>query len=80
MIKSGCDFKELSLIELCIGSDKQSFVNKIEKCIIDSSLKENEKIKALVDIYFGMYHNMIRCDIFVAILQTMQKQIALGFS
>jgi hypothetical protein len=56
-IKSGCDFKELSLIELCIGPDNQSFVKKIEKCVVDSSLKENEKIKGLVDMYFGIQNS-----------------------
>lgn len=51
-MKSGTDFRELTLIEVGF-SELGSQVTLIEKYIIDSDVPENEKIKALVDGHFS---------------------------
>ncbi|RNA30440.1 trifunctional nucleotide phosphoesterase -like [Brachionus plicatilis] len=50
IIKSGTDFRELSVIELDL-SEKFRGVNKIEKYIIDSKIEENLEIKSIIDSY-----------------------------
>ena len=54
ILKSGSDFREFSLIDFRHNSlTKKSFVKQIDRIIIDSSIRENEKIKNLVDSYMG---------------------------
>lgn len=62
ILKSGTDFREFSLIELIFNKkSKSSFVNKIERIIVDSTVAENEKIKNIVDNYMGMFMFMRVC-------------------
>lgn len=52
ILKSGSDFREFSLIDFnynCLT--KKSSVKQIDRIIVDSNIKENEKIKNLVDSY-----------------------------
>lgn len=51
MVKSGADFREMSLIEIEMPEKR---VKKIEKYIIESSVPENEEVKAIVDKYMGI--------------------------
>jgi hypothetical protein len=49
-VKSGTDFRELSLIEISYTNQECS-IDKIEKIIIDSTIEEKPEIKAIVDSY-----------------------------
>lgn len=51
VIKSGCDFKNLSTIEL---SKKDRTVKKINKYVIDSSVPEHNDLKVIVDEYMSI--------------------------
>ena len=51
VIKSGSDFKELSVIEIDISEVIK--LKKIEKVIIDSKVPEDSRIKGMVDTYLG---------------------------
>lgn len=57
VIKSGSDFKELSVIEIDISEKIK--LRKIEKIIIDSQVPENNRIKEMVDSYLGNYKFLI---------------------
>ena len=52
VVKSGTDFRELSLIELTLD-DNTVLVDKIEKYVVDSKIPEKEEIKDLVNSYLG---------------------------
>ena len=51
IIKSGCDFKDLSLIHLEKLDNKKSIVSKIERFCIDSKLEEDPDLKIKIDHY-----------------------------
>lgn len=51
MVKSGTDFRELSLIRLELRSDREFRVNEIAKYNINSSIEEKTDIKNIVDSY-----------------------------
>jgi 5'-nucleotidase len=58
VLKSGCDFKEFSLIKLCANdADKKSFVERIEKYTVDSKVHENELVKDIVSTYLSKWVN-----------------------
>ena len=49
IIKSGTDFKNLSLVEVVQKHEEKRFVvNKIENYSIDSKLEEDEEMKSIV--------------------------------
>jgi len=52
VVKSGTDFRELSLIELTLD-DNTVLVDKIEKYVVDSKIPEKDEIKDLVNSYLG---------------------------
>lgn len=51
IIKSGCDFKNLTSIEI---SHQDKSVKKINKYVIDSSVPENNDLKSIVDEYMSI--------------------------
>lgn len=54
LVKSGADFRELSLIEMNFDIEKKTKkVTKIEHYFIESIIPEDEKIKEIVDKYMG---------------------------
>ena len=52
VIKSGSDFRNLSLIEIDFNEKKPS-VKKIEKFTIDSKVKEDEEVKEMVEEFMS---------------------------
>lgn len=52
MVKSGTDFRDLTLIEIT-NRKKDIQINKIERLQIVSSIEEHSEIKAIVDGYIG---------------------------
>ena len=51
-MKSGTDFKELTLIEVSL-SEKEFSVDKIEKYIVDSKINEKLEVNTLINNYTG---------------------------
>lgn len=51
-MKSGTDFKELTLIEVSL-SENVFAVDKIEQYIVDSKTNENSMVDALINSYSG---------------------------
>lgn len=51
VIKSGTDFRMLSLIELARDDEKRLHVNKIDKYMITAEIDEKPEVKAVVDSY-----------------------------
>ena len=52
MIKSGTDFREFSLVQIGLN-EKKVQIEKIEKYIVDSSIKEKPEVKSLINTYIG---------------------------
>ena len=53
IIKSGCDFKDLSLIQIEKSVGEKPFVTKIERFTVDSKLEEDKELKVLLDSYLS---------------------------
>lgn len=53
IIKSGCDFKDLSLINLEKLSSKKPIVTKIERYFVDSKIEEDSHLKKSIDHYIS---------------------------
>ncbi len=58
MIKSGADFRDLSLVEMSIDvKNGEKKVTKIEHYLIESIVREHPIVKAIVDKYMGLLLN-----------------------
>ncbi len=55
MVKSGTDFRDLSLIELGLKQSKcRPLVSRIEHYIVDSKVAEDEDVASLVKFYTSL--------------------------
>jgi len=59
IIKSGSDFKELSVIEMVVDAESnKSQVNSILKYTIDSKIEEHLPTKLLINEYMGLFFTL----------------------
>ncbi|CAF0987732.1 unnamed protein product [Brachionus calyciflorus] len=54
VVKSGTDFRELSLVEIGLDEkEKRSTITKIERYVIDSRVPEDDDLKSVVNFYLS---------------------------
>lgn len=56
VLKSGTDFRDLSLIEINFKSDKsKSELKRIERFVIDSNVEEDPEVNEIIDHFLSKF-------------------------